>query len=53
MLAALVDPAKFPYALRVGGATGQFDAAVDPRRAYEFGLRTILDGVEKLVQRPR
>lgn len=51
ILAALIEPARFPYASRIGNAAGQeFDAAIDPQRAYEFGLHTILDGVESLIQ---
>lgn len=49
-LDALIDPADYPHASRVGAAAGnEYNAAVDPQRAYEFGLRTILDGVERLV----
>lgn len=51
VLAALVDSSKYPHASRIGTTTGQeYNAATDPQRAYHFGLRTILDGVEKLVQ---
>lgn len=52
VLAALIDPARFPYAARIGSAAGhEFEAAIDPERAYAFGLRTILDGVESLVRK--
>lgn len=51
VLAALIDSSKYPHASRIGTATGQeYNAATDPQRAYYFGLRTILDGVEKLIQ---
>ena len=50
----LIDSTRFPYAARIGEAAGQeFKAASDPRRAYEFGLRTILDGIETLIARRR
>lgn len=51
VLAALIDSSKYPHASRIGTATGQeYNAATDPQRAYYFGLRTILDGVEQLIQ---
>lgn len=51
VLAALIDSSKYPHASRIGAAAGQeYNAATDPQRAYHFGLRTILDGVEKLIQ---
>lgn len=50
VLTALIDPAKYPHASRIGMATGQeYDSAVDPDRTYALGLRTILDGVECLI----
>lgn len=50
VLAALVDPTRFPHASRIGTAAGQeYDAAMDPHRTYAFGLRIILDGVERLI----
>ncbi|WP_246099871.1 TetR/AcrR family transcriptional regulator [Tessaracoccus rhinocerotis] len=52
LLAALVDPTRFPHATRVGTAAGEeFQAATDPRRTYDFGLAIILDGVEQLIER--
>lgn len=51
VLAALVDPTRFPHASRIGTAAGtEYKATLDPRRAYAFGLQTILDGVEKLIR---
>lgn len=52
LLAALIDPEVYPYAVRVGDAAGQtYGAAADPERAYTFGLAAILDGIQALVQR--
>ncbi|WP_227998665.1 TetR/AcrR family transcriptional regulator [Nocardia australiensis] len=54
LLAALIDPGRFPNASRIGRAAGQEnDSAVDVGRAYSFGLRMILDGVEQLVESKR
>ena len=50
VLAGLMDASRYPHAARVGEAAGRaYDAPVDPRRAYDFGLRTILDGVAALI----
>ncbi len=52
VLSALIDPARFPNASRIGTAAGQeYDSAVDPHRTYVFGLQTILDGVQSLIRR--
>ena len=52
LLAAALDPARYPVASRVGQAAGeQYGAPADPRGAYTFGLRTILDGVASLIAR--
>lgn len=54
LLATLIDPERYPHAARVGAAAGEaYGAAVDPARAYVFGLRTILDGVEHLIAEKR
>ncbi|NJP33974.1 TetR/AcrR family transcriptional regulator [Micromonospora thermarum] len=46
-----LDPRRFPLAARVGTAAGEeYQAAGDPRRAFEFGLARILDGIEVLVR---
>ena len=51
LLAGLLDPARYPVAARVGQAAGeQYGAPADPRGAYTFGLRTILDGVANLIE---
>ncbi|MCK0112498.1 TetR/AcrR family transcriptional regulator C-terminal domain-containing protein [Ornithinimicrobium sp. F0845] len=50
LLATLITPERYPVASRVGQAAGrEFDAPSDPRRAFTFGLRTLLDGVEQLT----
>lgn len=50
LLASMISPQKYPLASRIGLAAGQeYDAPSDPRRAYTFGLRTLLDGVERLI----
>lgn len=54
VLAGLIDPERYPLATRVGEAAGQeFGAPADPSRAYAFGLRTILDGIEQLIAAKR
>ncbi|WP_127792554.1 TetR/AcrR family transcriptional regulator [Agromyces sp. LHK192] len=48
LLAALGVEARFPLASRIGAAAGATaNAAHDARRAYEFGLAVILDGIER------
>ncbi|VEI02433.1 Tetracyclin repressor, C-terminal all-alpha domain [Acidipropionibacterium jensenii] len=50
LLAALIDDKRFPHASRIGAAAGaQYDSAVDGELQFDFGLRMILDGVEKLI----
>lgn len=50
VLAPLMDEADYPLGSRVGRAAGQeYDAAVAPGRAFEFGLARILDGIEVLI----
>jgi hypothetical protein len=50
VLARVLDPAAFPTATRVGAAAGTAQrAAYDPERAYEFGLRRVLDGLGALI----
>ena len=46
-----VMPAKqFPVSSRVGALVGElYQAPGDPDRSYEFGLRTVLDGLERLI----
>ena len=51
-LAKVYDPDATPTATRVGAAAGaEYNAAVDPARAFEFGLARLLDGVAALIER--
>ena len=50
LLAKVLDPAAYPLAARVGTAAGTaHGAAYNPEHAYDFGLRTILDGLATLI----
>ncbi|MFB4309237.1 TetR/AcrR family transcriptional regulator [Actinomadura sp. GTD37] len=50
LLDTLVDEADYPLGSRVGAAAGQeYNAAVGPGHAFEFGLARILDGIEALI----
>lgn len=50
ILERVSDPSRHPVAARVGVASGQeYGAAVDPERAYRFGLERLLDGIAVLV----
>jgi AcrR family transcriptional regulator len=50
LLADVVDPARYPTALRVGAAAGaEYGAAHDPARSFDFGLQRIIDGIEAFV----
>jgi AcrR family transcriptional regulator len=50
LLDELVDEADYPLGTRVGTAAGQeYNAAIAPRRAFEFGLARVLDGIEVLI----
>ncbi|WP_141584496.1 TetR/AcrR family transcriptional regulator [Actinomadura sp. WMMA1423] len=50
LLEALVNEDDYPLGTRVGAATGrEYNAAVAPGRAFEFGLARVLDGIEVLV----
>jgi AcrR family transcriptional regulator len=50
VLAELVDPDTFPLASRVGLAAGEaHGTALDPDRAFEFGLERIIDGIARLM----
>ncbi|WP_131743205.1 TetR/AcrR family transcriptional regulator [Actinomadura roseirufa] len=54
VLETLSDPAAYPLGSRVGTAAGQeYNAAVAPARAFEFGLQRILDGIEGLLTQDR
>ena len=50
LLAEVVDPARYPTAIRVGTAAGaEYGAAHDPARSFTFGLQRIIDGIEALI----
>ena len=50
LLARVLDPDRYPRAVRVGSAAGAAqDSAHDPSRAYEFGLARVLDGLAALI----
>jgi AcrR family transcriptional regulator len=47
LLEKVYDAERYPVATRVGAAAGEeYSAPSDPLRAFEFGLRLLLDGVE-------
>ncbi|MFC4555292.1 TetR/AcrR family transcriptional regulator [Georgenia faecalis] len=47
-LAAVLDPARYPHAARIGAAAGQaYGSAVDREGALGFGLQVILDGIAR------
>lgn len=49
-VARVFDPVAYPTVARVGPIAGEAQqAAYDPRRAFEFGLARLLDGVAVLV----
>jgi AcrR family transcriptional regulator len=51
VLDRVYDPERFPVSTRVGPVVGEaLQAAYDPRRAFEFGLGRLLDGVAVLVE---
>ncbi|AHH21448.1 putative transcriptional regulator, TetR family [Nocardia nova SH22a] len=53
-LARVLDPARFPTAVRVGAAAGaEYDAAHNPARAFDFGLHRLLDGLQTYIDRFR
>ena len=50
LLAEVLDPARYPTAVRVGSAAGaEYGAAHDPARAFRFGLQRIIDGVDAFI----
>jgi AcrR family transcriptional regulator len=51
LLEKLLEPERYPTAMRVGAAAGQeHNAAYAPEHSFEFGLNRILDGVQALVE---
>jgi AcrR family transcriptional regulator len=52
LLAKVLDPERFPTAVRVGQAAGEaHDAAYDAEHAFAFGLERTLDGLGSLIDR--
>jgi len=50
LLADVLDPARYPTAVRVGAAAGaEFGAAHDAARSFRFGLQRIIDGIALFV----
>ncbi len=50
LLAEVVDPARYPTAIRVGTAAGaEYGAAHDPARSFGFGLQRIIDGIGAFI----
>ncbi|GEL17116.1 TetR family transcriptional regulator [Pseudonocardia asaccharolytica DSM 44247 = NBRC 16224] len=53
LLGRVFDEAVYPTAARVGAAAGAAHGSTwSPDHAWEFGLRTVLDGLAALVERP-
>ncbi|HLU27983.1 MAG TPA: TetR/AcrR family transcriptional regulator C-terminal domain-containing protein [Glycomyces sp.] len=51
LLEEVLDPERFPTAVRVGRAAGEArGTAFDPRHAFEFGLERTLDGLAALIE---
>ncbi|MEU5154362.1 TetR/AcrR family transcriptional regulator C-terminal domain-containing protein [Glycomyces sp. NPDC021274] len=52
LLAKVLDPERFPTAVRVGQAAGEaHDAAYNAEHAFAFGLERTLDGLAALIER--
>jgi AcrR family transcriptional regulator len=50
LLAEVLDPARYPTAVRVGSAAGaEYGTAHDPARSFRFGLQRIIDGVDAFI----
>lgn len=53
LLQRILDLEAYPTAIRVGTAAGTaHGGAFSPQHAYDFGLRTILDGLAALIGNP-
>lgn len=51
VLAQVTEDDELALSARVGGAAGaEFDAASDPEHALDFGLETILDGIQARIE---
>jgi AcrR family transcriptional regulator len=54
LLAGVLDPARYPTAVRVGAAAGAgYGAAHDPALSFRFGLQRILDGIAVFIGQAR
>ena len=50
LLAEVLDPARYPTAVRVGSAVGaEYGAAHDQARSFRFGLERIIDGIGAFI----
>jgi AcrR family transcriptional regulator len=50
LLADVLDPARYPTAVRVGAAAGaEYGAAHDPARSFRFGLERVIDGIGAFI----
>jgi AcrR family transcriptional regulator len=50
LLAEVLDPARYPVAVRVGTAAGaEYGAAHDPARSFRFGLQRIIEGISAFI----
>lgn len=51
ILERVLDPARYPRAVRIGNAAGEAQgAAWDERRSWSFGLARVLDGLAELIE---
>lgn len=51
LLDKVIDPARFPIAMRVGNTAGQeYQAASNPEHVFTFGLDRILDGISEFIR---
>ncbi|WP_432523793.1 TetR/AcrR family transcriptional regulator C-terminal domain-containing protein [Kineococcus sp. SYSU DK006] len=51
LLERVLDPARYPRAVRIGTAAGTANASAhDPGQAYRFGVQRVLDGIAALVE---
>lgn len=50
LLARIFDPTNYPAAARIGAAAGnRHGTAFDPKHAFDFGLRRVLDGLHTMI----
>ncbi|WP_040790784.1 TetR/AcrR family transcriptional regulator [Nocardia paucivorans] len=53
-LGRVLDPGRYPTAIRVGGTAGsEYGAAYDPERAFDFGVQRLLDGLQPFIEAHR